>query len=710
MADSEFTIRDDFPPADYEQWRRLVEEDLKGASFKERLVTTTYEGIDLFPVCTMDDWPAYGDPSGFPGTSPFTRGARPLGNVDGGWRVFQESAHPDPATTAEWIAEELAGGSGGVLLRLDRSARAGCDPDTAGPVRSGSGGCGIWSGADLETALARVAPASTPIVLLPGAAFLPAAALLEAWWRSRDVPAESAAGGFGADPLGTLAREGRLPAPLEVMLHHLADLAVWTAAERPGVRAVTVDTTPYHDAGADAVQDLAYAVTTGIAYLRALTDAGLDLGTAARQIRFTLAVGSHFFKAAAKLRAARTLWSLVVGAAGGPEPAGAMHLHVRVASRVLTRRDPWVNLLRNTAGCFAAAVAGAEEVTTEPFDTRLGPSEALGRRLARNTQLILREESGLHRVIDPAGGAWYVERLTDELAERAWALVQRIEAAGGMGTVLESGEVADRIAQGYARREQNLARRRDPVTGVSEFPDLAEEPVVRAAPDPAALLEEAIARTRAARTRAGERAAEPLAAALAGRPERPGALTAAAIESAEAGATIGLMSTALYGTGSPLEISPLPAHRLAEGFEALRDASDAHLARQGRRPRVFLAGLGPPADATPRLAWARNFFAAGGFEAVETSSLTDASTAGEAFRASGARIAVLCSSDRRYASLAVPVAAALKAAGARTVVLAGRGGEGEGKYREAGVDRFIFSGCDVLAILRDLLVEAGVLP
>ena len=173
MADSEFTIRDDFPPADYEQWRRLVEADLKGASFKERLVTTTYEGIDLFPVCTMDDWPAFGDPSGFPGTSPFTRGARPLGNADGGWRVLQEFAHPDPATTAEWIAEDLAGGTGGILLRLDRSASAGCDPDTSGPVRSGSGGCGIWSEADLETALARVAPASTPIVLLPGAAFLP---------------------------------------------------------------------------------------------------------------------------------------------------------------------------------------------------------------------------------------------------------------------------------------------------------------------------------------------------------------------------------------------------------------------------------------------------------------------------------------------------------------------------------------------------------
>ncbi len=710
MADSEFTIGDDFPPADYEQWRRLVEEDLKGASFKERLVTTTYEGIDLFPVCTMDDWPAYGDPSGFPGTSPFTRGARPLGNADGGWRVLQELAHPDPATTAEWIAEDLAGGTGGVLLRLDRSARAGFDADVPGPVRSGSGGCGIWSPVDLETALARVAPERTPIVLLPGAAFLPAAALLETWWRSRGVPAESAAGGFGADPFGTLAREGRLPAPLETMLAHLADLAVWTAAERPGVRSVTVDTTPYHAAGADAVQDLAYAMTTGIAYLRALTDAGLDLATASRQIRFTLAVGSHFFKAAAKLRAARTLWSLVIGAAGGPESAGAMHLHVRTGARVLTRRDPWVNLLRNTVACFAAAVAGAEEVTTEPFDALLGPSETLGRRLARNTQLILREESGLHRVVDPAGGAWYVERLTDELAERTWALVQSIEAAGGLGTLLQSGQVADQISQGFTPRQENLARRRDPVVGVSEFPDPAEEPLVRPVPDPMALLEEAIARTRAARARAGERATEPLAAALAGRPERPGALSAAAVESAEAGATIGAMTTALYGNFLPLEQEPLPVHRLAEGFEALRDASDAHRTRQGRRPGVFLAGLGPPADAIPRLTWARNFFTAGGFEVVAQSGLADAAAASEAFRSSGARIAVLCSSDRHYTALAVPVAAAFKAAGARTVVLAGRGGEEEGAYRKGGVDRFIFHGCDMQATLRELLAEEGVLP
>ncbi len=710
MPDSDFSLQDAFPPVDRAAWREQVDQDLKGASFQQRLVTPTYEGVDIQPLYTRDDWPAAGDPSGFPGLDPFTRGGRPLGNAISGWTVLQDPRHPEPVEAGARVSAHLTAGGDGVLLGFDPVARAGFDPDAAiAPDRIGQEGTGIWTAADLEQVLAGVDPAQSAIVLVPGAAFLPAAALLECWWQSRDASPEAVRGGFGADPYGSLARDGRLPAPLGKMLDLAADLAAWTAQRRPRVRALTVDVAPYHRAGSDAVQDLAYAMATGIDYLRALTVAGLDLETAAGQLRFTIPVGTHFFKAAAKLRAARTLWAHIVAAAGGSPAARALYLHVRTGRRSMTRRDPWVNMLRNTGTCFAAAVAGAAEVTTEPFDAAIGPPGALGDRIARNTQLVLREESNLHRVVDPGGGAWFLEHLTEELARRAWALVQEIEAAGGMGIELTSGRVAERLAEGFEPRAKNIARRCDPLTGVSEFPNLEEDAVTAEVPATEALLEEAIARVRAVRAQAGPGALEPIAAARGQGRTEAGRLMSAAVEAAQAGATLGGMTAALTDGAAALAQESLPARPLADGFERLRDASDDWRQRTGERPLVFLAGLGSLADSITRLTWARNFFAAGGFEAVSGDGHEDPAQAAAAFQESGAAIAVLCSSDRVYERLAVEVATALKQAGARTVVLAGRPGEREAALRQAGVDRFIHVGCDVLETLRELLEEEGVL-
>lgn len=709
MADHDFSLQDVFPTLDGSVWNEQVERDLKGTPF-QRLVTPTYEGVDIQPLYTRADWDASGDPSGFPGLGPFTRGGRPLGNVRTGWTVLQEPGHPEPGEAGARVSRHLSAGGDGVLLVLDPAARVGLDPDQEDAPRCiGREGTGIWSADDLERVLDGADPVRTVVVLVPGAAFLPAAALLECWWQSRDTAAGDVRGGFGADPCGTLARDGRLPVPLDEMLGQAADLAAWTAERRPRVRALTVDTSPYHWARSDAVQDLAYAMATGIEYLRALTDAGLDLETAAAQIRFTLPVGTHFFKAVSKLRAARTLWAHIVASAGGSPEACALHLHVRTGRRVMTRRDPWVNLLRNTATCFAAAVAGAAEVTTEPFDAALGPPGGLGQRIARNTQLVLREESNLHRVVDPAGGAWFLETLTGELAEKAWTLVQEIERDGGMGADLTSGRTAARIARGFELRAKNIARRRDPITGVSEFPDLEQAPVPVEAPTTEVLLEESIARVRAARTTAGPGALEPIAAARGSGRSETGRLMSAAVESAQAGATLGGMVAALSDGSVPFRHEPLPVRPLSGGFEALRDASDAWKEAKGTRPRVFLAELGPLAESITRTTWSRNFFAAGGFEAVTGGGHDDPGAVAAAFRESGAAIAVLCSSDRVYERLAAPVAAALKEAGARTVVLAGRPGERDEELRRAGIDRFIHVGCDVLATLEGLLGEEGVL-
>ncbi|MGW2065924.1 methylmalonyl-CoA mutase family protein, partial [Streptomyces sp. NPDC001937] len=408
------------------------------------------------------------------------------------------------------------------------------------------------------------------------------------------------------------------------------------AKEYPGLRALTVDALPYHEAGGSAAQELGSSLATGVAYLRALTGAGLSVEAACAQLEFRYAATADQFLTIAKLRAARRLWARVAEVCGAAD-AGAQRQHAVTSPVMMTRRDPWVNMLRTTLACLGAGVGGADSVTVLPFDHALGLPDAFARRIARNTSTILMEESHLARVIDPAGGSWYVERLTTELADAAWAFFQEIERAGGQAAALGSGLIGERLAATWAARSKDLARRKEPVTGVSEFPHLAERLV--------------------------ERKAAPAADGASGG---------------------------------------LPTVRRDEAFEALRARSDAHLAETGRRPRVFLAALGPASAHTARATFASNLFQAGGIEPVHDPASVDASTAAEAFATSGATVACLCSGDALYAEQADAVASALRTAGAQRVFLAGRPAE------YPGVDEYVFAGCDVVAVLSSVLDRMGV--
>ena len=698
MLEPEFSLRDDFPSVSYDEWRALAVADLEGASFEQKLVTHTYEGIDIQPVYTRRDWAGESDPLGFPGMPPFMRGAQPLGAVQTGWDLRQEHAHPDLVVTNQAILDDLHGGVTSLLLRLDVAARYGLDPDEpAAAELAGRDGLMAYDVDDLDAALAGVHLDMIGVTLEAGAAFLPAAALLAALWRRRGVGLDQARGAFNADPLAVLARDGELPTPPEEALNQMAGLADWTAKHLPHVTAVRVGTAPYHHAGATASQDIAFGMATAVEYLRAMTRAGLNVDVSAGQILFSMSVGTHHFLAIAKLRAARRLWSRIVEACGGSPAAGAMRLHSRVSKRVLTLRDPYVNLLRNTVACYAAGLGGADAITSVPFDAVIGSPDAFSRRVARNTVLVLEEESHLHRVIDPAGGSWYLDWLTNKVAEAAWGIFQQVEHAGGMLHAIRTGWIAQRIDSAFAPRATNLARRKEGITGVSEFPNVGEAPVFRPAPDRAALQAAAVARLAKAR------GSEPLSRSR-GRSD-----PARLVEAAEHGASIGQLARALGFRAESIAIAPLTPHPFAEPFEALRDASDAWRATHGKRPRVFLANMGSAAHHTARATYAKNFFEAGGFEVIGNNVFKDADAAAKGFTDSGATIGVICSSDKLYPDIVPQTAAKLKAAGARTVVLAGNPGANDAAWRAAGVDRFIFIKCDVLAMLRDMLREEGVL-
>jgi methylmalonyl-CoA mutase len=459
----------EFPAASRAQWRDLVAAVLRKAGrdelpdpVEEALRRTVATGVTVGPLYTADDAGDLPSAVGVPGLAPFVRGARAgaagvtaAGGADtdvpAGWDVRQRHADPDPARTREAIAADLENGVSSLWLVL------------------GDGGLPVEA---LGEVLADVLLDLAPLTLSGGA---PAA---EAFLALAEGRTDLAPGGcLGLDPLGVHAATGAV--------QDLAGLAELARRAPTGWRTVVVDGTVFADAGASAVEELGCAIAAGVAYLRALTSQGLTAEEAFGQLEFRLSVSADQFTSIAALRAARRLWDRVGEASGVAPEARAMRQHAVTSSVMTTKHDPWVNMLRTTVACFAAGVGGADVVTVQPFDAALGLPDAFARRIARNTQSLLVEEGSLARVLDPAGGSWYVESLTEDLAQAAWAWFTEIERAGGLAAALSSGLVGERIGAAWAERAQRLATRADAITGVSEFPNPTEVlPPRRPAPEP----------------------------------------------------------------------------------------------------------------------------------------------------------------------------------------------------------------------------------
>ncbi|HET7723489.1 MAG TPA: methylmalonyl-CoA mutase family protein [Propionibacteriaceae bacterium] len=459
MSDTTTVLAGDFATPTREQWdtevlkvlnrRRPPGTELTIDKAMARLRTTTVDGLTIEPLYTATEAPALG----VPGSAPFTRGTTVRNGAALAWDVRQ--LHEDPSATATNAAvlEDLRVGGTSVWLRL------------------GEGGI---APADLPEALAGVITGLAPVAVSSTSDQAAAADALLAWWGD----ATDARGNLGIDPIGLAALQGTTP--------DLSQLAAYVSrtAHLPGVKPIVVDVRVYDDAGAGDVDQLAYAVATGIEYVRALVAAGVSAADAFGALEFRVAVNADQFLGIARLRALRRLWSRVGEVLDVPVEARGAIQHAVTSWRMVTRDDPWVNLLRGTIATFAAAVGGADIITTLPFDTAQGLPNAFSRRMARNTQLVAAEESNLGRVEDPAGGSWYVETLTDDVAHAAWSRVQELEAAGGMAAALAAGTIAAQIGATTAERRKRLSSRKQPITGVSMFPPEQESPIEGLDPRP----------------------------------------------------------------------------------------------------------------------------------------------------------------------------------------------------------------------------------
>ena len=666
MSKETLKLAAEFPAADKDAWMAQVDKVLKGADFEKTLVTRTYDGLSIQPL-----YIGPGAERAAPGQFPYTRATTAGGHTAEGWAIAQRYRHPDAEHSNQLIVSDLARGVTHLRLTLPKAMRMG----SADPLNTTSNGDGIevYDIAGLDKLLDGVDLTLVPVDLDAGAAFLEYASALIGLWQIRGNDVSLMQGGFNADPAAALSFAGKLPATVGAMLARMASLAKYSAEYLPAMRAVGVSTLPAHNAGASHAQEIAIALATGVSYLRALTDAGLTVDAACAQIRFTVTTDTDYFQSMAKLRSLRQLWAEVCQHCGASDTAACISLQVVTSERTQSQRDPWVNMLRNTIATSAAAIGGADSVVTGAFDAALGQPSSLGRRISRNTQLLLQEESALHRVVDPAGGSYFIESVTDELSTAAWSLFQSIESKGGIFETLGSGWLQAEIAAVREKRFADIGKRKKPLTGVSEFAFLGEAPVSTDAADSAA--------TRAAVKESLN--TSPLTLDSSDVPSL--------IEAAIAGAALTSMSACLAGDSFSAE--PLISERLASRFENLRDASDSYLEKTGARPAVYLVTIGTPAQFNARAGFVRNFFAAGGIETLGGDISADANSAAEAAKNSGSPIAVLCSTDSLYAEQGGAYISALRETGFEQVFIAG-------KALQDQVNTALYIGCNTLEILQ----------
>lgn len=702
----------EFAAVSYEDWRQLVQTELKDAPFDKKMFTATPEGIKLRPIYRPEDTARLPHVNSFPGFAPFVRGSRASGYVRQPWNISQEIAFSSSREFNHAARNSISRGLNALNMVLDQATRDGHDPDWALPEQVGSGGLSVATLEDLDHALDGIDLESTSLFIRSGASAMPCAALLVALARKRKKTPTALRGCIEMDPLGVLAHQGKLPQSLDGAYREMALLTRWAAEHAPRLQTICVHSRAWHESGSNAVQELAFTLATAVEYLRATNRRGLEVDLVAPRIRFAITVGVNFFMEIAKLRALRMLWSKVASALGASPAAQPLSLHIRTSQWNKTVYDPYNNLLRATVEAFAGVLGGCDSLQVGAFDEVFRRPDDFSLRIARNTQLVLQKECHLNHVIDPAGGSWYVESLTAELAQKAWALFQEVEKLGGMEAAMRAEFPQKTVAATAAERIKSVNRRRDSVIGLNQYANPKEKPLEHPLEDARAFHQRRVRQVASYRTSLDEDQSEIVLEKLAKVVETRGAdLFEACVDAVTAGATLGEVTRALRISDSPCDpIIPVRITRAAAALENLRAATDRFVTAGHERPKAFLCNMGPLREHKARADFSRGFLSVAGYEIVSPAGFKTPLEAADAFAAAQAPIAVICSTDDNYPALVPPLVQALRTKKPDALILlAGYPTEQQVEAcKKSGVDDFIHIRADALELLSKFHQKLGI--
>ncbi len=700
-----FKILDDFPEISFDDWKKTVEREMEGIPFEQRLKTKTYSGIYLQFIYTKKDIENLPYINNKPGFKNFIRGTKAEGYLENPWIIAQEIPYPIAEEFNEALRYDLERGQDSINIILDKSTRSLDKNFTI--TKLGIDGLVIQNLSDLEKALANIDLLKYPIFVKTGYSNLPFLMLFNSYLEKMGYETKKIKGSIESDPLDFAASEGCLPVNMKLIYDEIFIATKWAIKNMPYVKTIGVSTLQYHNAGSNIVQEIAVALSTAVEYIKQMLHRGLEINEIARNIRFTFGINSLYFLEIAKLRAVKMLWAKIIEAFGGNEESQKIDIHARTSFNNQTKYDPYVNMLRTTTEAFSAVVGGVNSLHTNCFDETLRLPDEFARRIARNTQIILKEEAHLNQLIDPAGGSYFVENLTYEMAKKSWSVFHDLESKGGILKALESGFIQEEIDKIANEKKNNYAKRKTTQVGINAFANVKEEKLQYEKTDSYNILKN---RFEEYEKNKNTKLVNELINEI-NLFEDETLIFQNASRALTVGATTFDIANALRkNQESDFKINPIVIHRTAEIFEELRDASLDYKKKNGYLPKVFLLPMGALKQNKARADFSKAFFEIGGFDVISQQRFHTVESAIDSAIKSDSKIAVICSTDETYPELVPQLTYGIKAERKdMIIVLAGYPKDYVDKFKKYGVDEFIYLGCDAHQILKSLMIKIGVI-
>jgi len=592
----------EFPEKSLEDWTGRARKECRGQG-PETLEVATPEGVRVKPLYTAADLQGIEHLDSLPGFAPFLRGPKATMYAGRPWTVRQYAGFSTAEESNAFYRKNLEAGQTGLSIAFDLATHRGYDSDHPRVVGDvGKAGVAIDSVEDMKILFDGIPLDQMTVSMTMNGAALPIMAMYIVAAEEQGVAPASLAGTLQNDILKEFMVRNTYIYPPGPSMRIVSDIIAWAAANMPRYNSISISGYHMQEAGATCAQELAFTIADGIEYVRAAIASGLDVDAFAPRLSFFFAIGMDFFMEIAKLRAARLLWSTLMAEKFAPQDERSLMLrtHCQTSGVSLTARDPYNNIMRTTIEALAAALGGTQSLHTNSFDEALALPTEFSARIARNTQLVLQEETGITRVVDPLAGSYYLERLTAELAAEARKLIDEVEEMGGMTRAVESGMPKMRIEEAAAQRQARIDRGEEVIVGVNKYRLTEEPPVEIRDIDNTAVREAQIRRIKAMRASRDEAACRATLEALTGAArEGSGNLLALAIDAARARATVGEISDALetvYGRYRAMTHSISGIYGAAYGddaeFAATQAAVEAFAEAEGRRPRILVSKLG----------------------------------------------------------------------------------------------------------------------
>jgi methylmalonyl-CoA mutase len=610
----------EFPKHSYEDWRKAAEALLKGAPFEKKLITKTYEGITLQPIYRKEDIENLEFVKSMPGAGTFVRSSSVSGPLGKGWLVSQEINEKNPKEFNKTILSVLERGQNEINI-----------PN-----------CNFTSKKDFETAFKGVVLDAVSLYMQTSSKDYKK--VYNAFKEHSSNNNINACISF--DPFGYLLRSKEEDISLEQAFN---DLAEATKESSKGIQTLLVTGDAYINGGGSSTQELGYVIATLVEYIREMTNRGVDINSIASKVRVSLTLGTNFFMEIAKIRAARILVSNVFKSYGCSENDINIHIHGRTGMWEHTLLDPYVNILRATTKAFSAVVGGCDSIHVSPFDEEIGNPNEFSNRVARNIQIILSEECNLRDVIDPAGGSWYIEWLTDQVASKSWEIFQSVEKEGGMLKALKVGIPQSSILETANSKRSSLNKRRDVLVGTNMFSNPSEK-----------LLAKGVNRAKQN---------------LDGK-----------------------------------VFKAIEQKLWAEDFEVLRLAANSYEEKNGTKPTILQANIGPSRTYRARADWTTGFFEVGGFYVLNNKDYNNSEDVVSEVKGNKHGIVVITSTDDNYAEHVENISKGIKEVNKDAyIIVAGAPGDSENAWREAGVDDFVNVKVNNYEMLKTLFTKIGVI-